>query len=117
MATRRLVTSVAANTTSANILIGDEIQFVGRPTGLRVATTVPAAAAGVLLLTVRAQNRILVENYAVGAENAAGVGPVMRDNEAAAQAVVPGDVLSITFTNPTGGAIVVTTLVETTLLA
>lgn len=70
-----------------------------------------------MLLTVRAQNRILVENYAIGAENLAGAGPIMRDNEAISVAVVPGDVLSITYTNPSGGAIVVTSLVETTLLA
>lgn len=111
MATRRIVTSVAANSTSDNILANDWLRNPQRPGLVSLASTVPAASAGDILCNMELSSDLIVRDAAVPGERAAGTGPILPDNVLAEEGATERDQIIITFTNTSAGAIDVTSLV------
>ena len=109
---RKRATSVAANSTSANVLAGEVIEFPGVPSTVIVAATVPAASAASVLLNLQLGSDRPVDAMAISGEALAGRGPIIPDDVMVKEVSGAADRISLTFTNTTAGAIVVTWYVE-----
>lgn len=109
---RKRTVSVAANATSANVLSGEVIEFPGVPSSVVVAATVPTASANSVLMNLQLGSDRPVDGLALGAEAATGRGPILPDDILVKEVAGGADRISLTFTNTTAGAIVVTWYVE-----
>jgi hypothetical protein len=109
---RRRTTSVAANSTSANVLSGEVIEFPGVASSVIVAATVLAASANVVLLNLQLGSDRPVDGMAIAGEALAGRGPIIPDDVMVKEVAGGADRISLTFTNTSGGAVVVTWYVE-----
>jgi hypothetical protein len=94
-------TSVAANASSGNVLVGDIIEFPERPSRLRVYA---AAAAVGLVAEVKAGARTMMSESAVSQANRFPIDP---DDRMVQDGVLPNQRLFLTFRNTTGAAIIV----------
>ena len=109
---RKRTISVAASSTSANVLAGEVIEFPGQPSSVIVAATVPAASAGVVLMNLQLGSDRPVDGLALSGEASAGRGPLMPDDVMVKEVAGAADRISLTFTNTSVGAVVVTWYVE-----
>jgi hypothetical protein len=110
--TRKRTVSVAANSTSANVLSGDVIEFPGVPSTVIVAATVLAASANVVLLNLQLGSDRPVDGMAVSGEAVGGRGPIIPDDVSVKEVAGASDRIALTFTNTSGAAVVVTWYVE-----
>jgi len=105
--------SVAANAVSLNVLAGSPFEFIALPSIVNLAMT-QAGAAG----------SDITANFQIGGESIMNGGnvsdrtafPTFRDDLAAMAGGSPGERLFLTFTNTTGGALVVQFIMEITPL-
>lgn len=102
-------TTVAANTTTANILAGKQAEFLGRPTAVTIASV--AAAAGIFVSVVLG-DRILIDDQEISNAN---VWPIFPDHTLA-DGVGLGRLI-IRYRNSTGAGIVVRTKINLTPVA
>lgn len=109
---RKRTISVPANSTSANVLAGDVIEFPGVPSTVIVAATVPFASAGVVLMNLQLGSDRPVDGLALSGEATVGGGPKVPDDVMVKEVAGAADRIALTFTNTTAGAIVVTWFVE-----
>jgi len=109
---RKRATSVAANSTSANVLAGEVIEVPGQPSTVIVAATVLAASTNVVLLNLQLGSDRPVDGMAISGEAVAGRGPLIPDDVMVREVAGGADRISLTFTNTSGGAVVVTWYVE-----
>jgi len=109
MPTISVTTSVAANATSANVLAGSTFEFVAQPSVIKLACTQAGAAA----TDITADFQIGGESLAQAANvSDRAAFPTFREDifvEAGAQA---GERLFLTYSNTTGGALLVHTLID-----
>jgi len=75
MQTLRFSSPIAAGVSLANVLAGTLIQYPGQPSVVRVAATVPAAATGDILMSLRIGGRLVAPDQVVPIESLAGRGP------------------------------------------
>lgn len=75
MQTLRFQSAIAAGATLANVLAGSLVQYPQQPSVVRVAATVPAAATGDILMSLRIGGRLVAPDQVVPIEAAAGRGP------------------------------------------
>lgn len=94
-------TSVAANGSSGNVLSGKVLEIVQRPSKVRVFAT--AAAAGIVG-SFTSGNELVMEESAISQANRFPLDP---DDKCVEDVAMPGDRLSLSFRNTTGGALVV----------
>lgn len=104
-------TSVAANSSSGNVLSGKILEIVTRPSKVRFAAV--AAAAGVKG-TISSGAELLLEESDLSAANRFPLDP---DDVIITDAAVPQDRLSMSFRNTTAGALVVNWWVDVQQLA
>lgn len=100
------VQSVAANTTSTNVLAGKVEEFLPGPSRLQLAIT--ASAVG-LQVTFIVGNRVMVEDQEISDGNRF---PLEPDDVIAASFGVGGDRLVLRLHNTTAGAITVKTKIN-----
>jgi len=93
-------TSVAANTTSTNVLAGELFEFLPRSGG-RVSLYATGSATG-LRTTLLIGGRAVIQDNAIGLQNRF---PVIPDDFVVKAAGGPGARLYLTFRNTTGGAL------------
>jgi len=98
--------SVAANSTTANVLDGKPEVYLSSPSALTVL--VSAAVVG-LFVTVLVGDTVVVQDQEVS--NTARY-PFLPDDFLAEMGGAPGDLVFVSFRNSTGAAIVVTTVVQ-----
>jgi len=109
MATISIRTSIPANTVSLNVLAGSPFEFLGLKSIVRLANTHAGATP-----------ELITMNFQIGGEslaNAANVSnrtafPTLRDDIAVTAGGNEGERLFLTYTNASGAAILVDTLVE-----
>jgi len=94
-------TSIAANSTSANLLAGDINEFLGR--AAVVSLFVTAAAVGIRAQLLIGQD-VVIDDQVVSDANRF---PITPDDFLARGGGLPGDRLTLRFRNTTGGAIIV----------
>lgn len=101
-------TSVGAGASSGNVLQGSIFEYLKRPSRLEVAMTVPTGGAATdMTARFSVGDTIITDPPApVLAEAAAGRGPIIPDDIKITSVGLPGDRLSLEFTNTTAGAIV-----------
>jgi hypothetical protein len=99
-------TSTATLTTALQAVGLDRIS--GEQGLYKMKFTVVAASGGLLSVTVRVGQRQQIQSYAIPAEEAVGAGPTSRIAALTVRGY-RGDPILIAVTNPTGGAVVVTT--------
>jgi hypothetical protein len=109
---RKKTLSVAANTTSANVLAGEVIEFPGQPSTVIAGATVPFASAGSILMNLQLGSDRPVDGLSVSGESTVGKGPIIPDDISVKEVCGAADRVAVTFTNTSGGAIVVTWYVE-----
>ncbi len=110
MPTISLSTSVPANSTLGNIVNGNRFEF---PPGGRITSIIGgivAAATGVTA-SLSVGDRIISEDFQIPVQIAPGVVSRDRDFNWSASAK-PQERIVVSLTNTTGGALVVTTLLE-----
>ena len=97
--------SVAANSTSGNILDGKAEQFLSGPSALSVG--ISAAAVGILA-TILVGDTVVVTDQEVSQSNR---WPFLPDDLFAEMGGAPGDLVFISLRNRTGAAIIVNSIV------
>ncbi len=108
----RFTTSVAAGATSANVVQGSLVQYPGRDSMVQVAATIPAAAAGTILMTVKLGGRVVAPDQVVPIESAAGRGPDSQLGWLVSAPARGSDLIELTYRSTNAGAVVVTSLVS-----
>ena len=98
--------SVAANAVSSNVYAGKVVEFVMRPSIVRVR--VSASAAG-LNATLIIGGRVVVNDQPINSSNR---WPILPDDLLTEHAAVAGSRLVLTFRNTTGGALTVNHMTE-----
>lgn len=98
--------SVAANTTTANILDGKPEVYLSAASALRVLAS--AAAVGILA-TVLVGDTVVVQDQEISNTNRY---PFLPDDFLAEMGGAPGDLVFISLRNRTAGAIIVNTVVQ-----
>lgn len=98
--------SVAANTSTANVLDGKPEVYLSRSSALAfyITATLPG-----LFATVLIGDSVVVEDQEVGNANRF---PIRPDDLFARTGGAAGDLVLVRFRNATGGAVVVTTVVD-----
>lgn len=104
MPSRRISTSVGANSTVPNILAGEDIEFPGRPSSVEIAAT--AAAAGIEF-EVQFGSDLVGQRMVVAVEAVADQGPILPDNIVISEVAAGEDRLVLRLINTTVAAIVV----------
>lgn len=99
MSVMTYVGSVAANTTTANLLAGKSQEFVAEPS---VVTVGAAASAVGLYATVVIGTEVVVDDQEISAANHM---PLFPDDVLAEGGAFQGDRITVRFRNSTGGAI------------
>src|SRR2546426_267001 len=101
-------TSVAANSTSANVLAGSPFEFAPRRRGI-VTVYAAAAATNSINSTLSVGGQLaLLDNLVSGANRS----PIIPDDRLVRSGYLPGDSFLLTFRNITAGAVIVNWLVE-----
>jgi len=101
--------SVAANTTSANVLAGSPFEFVSQPSLIKLALTQAGAASSDITGNFQVGGESLMQ--AGNVANKAGM-PTFRDDLIVEAGAQNGERLFLTFANTTVGALVVQFLVD-----
>jgi len=109
MPTISVLTSVAANAESANVLAGSPFEFVSLPSIVTLAATQAGAAASDITAVFQVGGESIVQGGAVSDRSAH---PTFRDDLFARAGGSPGERLFLTYLNTTAGALVVSTLIE-----
>lgn len=99
MAVMTDVQSVAANTTSANVIAGKSAEFIKEPSVVSISAT--GSAVG-LFITAIVGEEIVIEDQAIPLTNRF---PVVPDDTLAQAGGFPGDRIVIKVRNSTGGAL------------
>ena len=94
-------TSIAANSTSANLLAGDINEFLGRPSAVSLFVTGAAVGARAQLLV---GSDVTIDDQPVSDANRF---PITPDDFLSRGGGLPGDRLTLRFRNTTGAAIIV----------
>lgn len=104
--------SVAANSTSANVLAGQLDEFLAGPAAISLAA---AASAAGMRATLSVGGRLVIDDQAISGANRF---PILPDDlVAAGVAGVPGERLILRFRNTTAGALTVDWAVDVEYLA
>lgn len=98
---RRISTTLAATSTSLNILADSILRYPGRPSVLAVQAA--SDTASVVFMTVEIGSMIIVDDALIPIEVAAGSGPTRDRQYAISSGVGPGDQISIRFRNSGAG--------------
>lgn len=98
--------SVAANSSTVNILDGKPEVYLSRNSGL--SFYIVAAAAG-LFATILVGDSVVVDDQEVSSANRF---PIRPDDLFAASGGAAGDLVYVRIRNSTGGAVVITTVVD-----
>jgi hypothetical protein len=93
------VQSVAANTTTANVLAGKQAEFVKEASVITISAT--GSAVG-LFITAIVGEEIVIEDQAIPLTNRF---PVLPDDSLAQAGAFPGDRIIVRIRNSTGGAL------------
>ena len=94
---RRISTTLAATSTSANILADDILRYPGQPSVLTVAAATDTAS--VVFMTIEIGAMIVVDDALIPLEAAAGTGPTRDRQFAIASGVGRADQVSVRFRN------------------
>lgn len=100
------ITSVAANTTSANVLAGKAMEFI--PEASVIVIGACGSAAG-LYATVIIGSEVVVDDQPIGAQNHL---PIFPDDTLAEAGAFPGDRITVRYRNSTGGALTAQTKIN-----
>jgi len=101
--------SVAANAVSANVLAGSPFEFVAQPSLIKLATTQAGAAASDITGVFQVGGESLLQSGNVSDRSAF---PTFRDDLLVETGGQSGERLFLTFANTTGGALVVSFLLD-----
>lgn len=111
--TLRFQTAIAAGATTANVVQGSLVQYPGVPSMVRVAATVPAAATGDILMTLKLGGRVVAPDQVVPIESAAGRGPDAQLGWMIAAPARGSDLIELTYRNiDAANATTITSLVN-----
>lgn len=113
MQTLRFTSAIAAGATLTNVLAGSLVQYPQQPSVCRVAATVPAAATGDILFTLKIGGRVVAPDQLVPIETAAGRGPDSQLGWLIAAPAMGNELLELTARNQdAANATVITWLVQ-----
>jgi len=101
--------SVAANSTSANVLAGSPFEFVAQPSIIKLAHTQAGTAGSDVTCVMQIGGEALIQNGQVSYRAAF---PTFLDDTVMEAGAQPGERLFLTYTNTTAGALDVTFLVD-----
>jgi len=101
--------SVAANSTSANVLAGSTFEFISQPSIVKLANTQAGAAASDITGVFQIGGESLLQAGEVSDRSAF---PTFRDDLFVEAGGQPGERLFLTYTNTTAGALIVSFLLD-----